>query len=97
MADSHNDNTDAMQGYFDWQVTTLMLAYDLSDPIAASAGQALGERRRRSVEEEVRRITLDLVPDLYKQDPSLDWPPELMMAITRTTIRRAAEVAQVIS
>lgn len=96
MAEQH-DSTDAMQGYYDWQVTTLMLAYDLTDPIASAAGPDMGERRRRTVEEEVRRITLDLVPDLYKQDPSLDWPPELMMAITRTTLHRAAEIADVLS
>jgi len=82
----------ALQGYFDWQVTTLMLAYDLNDPVDPNQPNA-GEQRRRSIEEEVRTLTLAVVPDLYKNDPSLDWPPDLMMAITRTTIKRAADIA----
>lgn len=82
----------ALQGYFDWQVTTLMLAYDLNDPVDSSDPQA-GEQRRRSIEEEVRQMTLAVVPDLYLNDPSLDWPPDVMMTITRTTLQRAADTA----
>jgi hypothetical protein len=81
-----------MQGYYDWQVTTLMLAYDLNDPIDPTEPGA-GENRRRTIEEEVRVLTLALVPELLKNDPELDWPPELMMAITRSTLKRAADVA----
>ena len=95
MADHHHDDSpseSAMQGYYDWQVTTLMLAYDLNDPIDAADPDA-GEQRRRSIEEEVRAMTLSVVPDIYKNDPNLDWPPELMMSITRVTLKRAAEVA----
>lgn len=94
MADEqvHDESASALQGYFDWQVTTLMLAYDLSDPLDAADAKA-GEQRRSSIEDEVRSMTLEVVPDLYKNDPSLDWPPELMMTITRTTLQRAAAVA----
>lgn len=93
MADSSsNESESALQGYYDWQVTTLMLAYDLNDPIDASDPDA-GENRRRSIEEEVRKLTLEVVPDIYKNDPKLDWPPELMMAITRTTLKHAADIA----
>jgi hypothetical protein len=87
-----NASEGVMQGYYDWQVTTLMLAYDLNDPIDAREPGA-GERRRFSIEEEVRSLTLALVPDVYQSDPSLDWPPELMMNITRATLKRAADVA----
>ncbi|MEM1107213.1 MAG: hypothetical protein AAGH99_00805 [Planctomycetota bacterium] len=81
-----------MQGYFDWQVTTLMLAYDLNNPVDATDPKS-GEDRRRSIEDEVRSMTLDVVPDLYLNDPSLDWPADLMMTITRTTLQRAANIA----
>jgi len=92
MAESEHDTTaDAMQGYYDWQVTTLMLAHDLNDPINAGDTEQ-SETRRRALEDEVRQITLAVVPDLYKQDPSLDWPPELMMAITKTTLEHAARI-----
>ena len=89
---SANTQESIMQGYFDWQVTTLMLAYDLNDPVDPRDSRA-GEERRRSVEQEVRSVTLAVVPDLYRNDPSLDWPPDLMMAITRTTLKRAADIA----
>lgn len=93
MAESDpHESENALQGYYDWQVTTLMLAYDLNDPVEPGDAEA-GEQRRRSIEEEVRKMTLEVVPDVYKNDPSLDWPPELMMAITRTTLKHAADIA----
>lgn len=90
--DADTGSESALQGYFDWQVTTLMLAYDLNDPVDARNAEA-GEQRRRSIEDEVRTMTLAVVPDIYLNDPSLDWPPDLMMAITRTTLKRAADIA----
>ncbi len=91
-AEVSNASESTMQGYYDWQVTTLMLAYDLNDPIDPKSPDA-GEKRRRSIEEEVRKLTLAQVPDIYKSDPSLDWPPSVMMAITRATLQQAAEVS----
>ncbi|MEM9881659.1 MAG: hypothetical protein AAF800_01930 [Planctomycetota bacterium] len=82
----------AMQGYFDWQVTTLMLAYDLQDPVDP-ADEGAGERRRRAVEEEVRAFSLAVVPDVYQNDPSLAWPADVMRDLTRATLGRAAQVA----
>ena len=89
-----DDSAAMMQGYYDWQVTTLMLAYDLNDPVSA-ASQDAGEERRQAVEQEVRTLTLSLVPDVYQADPELDWPADLMMSITRATLMRAAEIAGV--
>ena len=91
-AGDSSSSESAMQGYYDWQVTTLMLAYDLQDPIDAQDPDA-GEQRRRAIEEHVRRLTLEQVPDIYQSDPSLDWPPSLMMAITRATLQHAAQAA----
>ncbi|GAB4110136.1 MAG: hypothetical protein Kow00105_18850 [Phycisphaeraceae bacterium] len=91
MADdsSHVDNP--LQGYFDWQVTTLLLAYDLNDPIPGDRPE-LAQQRRMKVEQEVRDFSLAVVPEKYKQDPTLDWPPEVMMAITRATFERVNEI-----
>jgi hypothetical protein len=36
---------------------------------------------------------LSQLPQRYKDNPQLDWPPEVMMAITRATLRRASEIA----
>ena len=34
MTDAHtNDDTNPLQGYYEWQITTLMLAYDLVEPV----------------------------------------------------------------
>jgi hypothetical protein len=92
---SDHDAASPLQGYFDWQTTTLMLAYDLHDPVSATNPED-GEKRRRAVEDEVRQMTLALIPDIYKDDPTLSWPPEVMMDITRATILRASQVAGVI-
>ena len=89
----HDDNP--LQGYFDWQVTTLMLAHDLSDPIAGDDEDA-HHHRRHQVEDEVRTLTLGLLPEQYKHDATLAWPPELMMSITRMTLKQAAKIAGVL-
>jgi len=80
-----------LQGYFDWQVTTLLLAYDLMDPIPSETPEAI-ENRRTQTEQEVREFTLAVVPDKYLNDPNLDWPPEVMMTITRATFDRVNQI-----
>lgn len=87
----HNHDDNPLQGYFDWQVTTLLLAYDLVDPIPGDAAKAIEERRTRT-EQEVRELSLAVIPEKYKSDPSLDWPPDVMMAITRATFKRVTEI-----
>jgi len=34
-----------------------------------------------------------MLPQEYLDDPEKDFPPELMMQITRATLQRAAEIA----
>ena len=87
----HNNDDNPLQGYFDWQVTTLLLAYDLIDPIPASDAGAI-EQRRMQTEQEVRDFSLAVIPEKYQQDPSLDWPPDVMMAITRATFNRVNKI-----
>ncbi len=90
--DTYDDQDEnPLQGYFDWQVTTLLLAYDLTDPIPGDDPQA-GEQRRAKVEQEVREFTLAVVPEMYLNDPNLDWPPEVMMTITRATFDRVNQI-----
>lgn len=90
--EEYDDQADnPLQGYFDWQVTTLLLAYDLVDPIPGDSPEAI-ETRRTQTEQEVREFTLAVVPDMYLNDPNLDWPPEVMMAITRATFDRVNQI-----
>ncbi len=95
MTDEHEEYDDQddnpLQGYFDWQVTTLLLAYDLVDPIPGDDPQAI-EQRRTQTEQEVRDFTLAVVPDMYLNDPNLDWPAEVMMTITRATFDRVNQI-----
>ncbi len=90
-AEPHGEDNNALQGYYDWQVTTLMLAYDLVDPIDPG-DEARVEERRDAVAEEVGQLVRDLLPQEYLDNPEKDFTPELMMQITRTTLKRAMEV-----
>ena len=91
MPDEHNHDDNPLQGYFDWQVTTLLLAYDLVDPIPGDQPE-LAAQRRTETEQEVRELSLAVVPEEYLNDPTLDWPPEVMMAITRATFDRVNQI-----
>lgn len=82
-----------MQAYFDWQLTTLMLAYDLAEPIPQGDEQR-AEQRREAIREELSTMVRRILPPEYLEEPTRDFPPEVMMSITRETIRRAAEIAQ---
>ncbi|MEX2671634.1 MAG: hypothetical protein WD294_05935 [Phycisphaeraceae bacterium] len=88
------DEANPLQGYYEWQITTLMLAYDLSDPIRRDDDNAAAQRRT-AIEAELGEMVRDLLPKDYLEDPERDFPPEIMMAITRATLKRAAEIAQV--
>jgi hypothetical protein len=93
-AHEHDEQANPLQGYYEWQVTTLMLAYDLVQPIARGAASQV-QQRRQDIEREVSDMVLQLIPEQYKQNPDLDWPPQLMMRITRATLQRAAEIAKI--
>jgi hypothetical protein len=98
MAEQPHDHTEPhpeaspLQGYFDWQVNTLMLARDLTDPIEPGDDSA-HQQRRAETEDHVRRLSLAVIPAVYQNDPELPWPPAVMMAITRATIAEAAKLA----
>ena len=92
MPEHNHDEDNPLQGYFDWQVTTLMLAHDLSDPLPQGDEDA-HHQRRHAVEDEVRTLTLSVLPEQYKHDATLEWTPDLMMTITRATLKQAAKIA----
>lgn len=93
MANAHADHeTNPLQGYFEWQVTTLMLAYDLSDPIH---DEKAANARRRRIELEVGELSRAALPKQLLEDEHAAWDPSVMPAITRATLKRAAEIAGV--
>ncbi len=77
--------------YYEWQLSTLMLAYDAVEPLGRHDDAALVER-----EQNVRKELFDLVdatlPQSYKDNPEQDFPPELVTLLTRATLKRAAEI-----
>ena len=84
MAETHS--------YYDWQVSTLMLAYDAADPLDRNATEALS-RRQQKVENEIHQLAHQILPDEYKQNPQLEFPPEVVVLLTKGTLLRASEIA----
>jgi hypothetical protein len=77
--------------YYDWQVSTLLLAYDSIEPLARDDEGNLA-RRQQAVEEELRRLVHEVLPEDYKQNPQREFPPEVVILLTRATLRRAASI-----
>ena len=81
--------------YYDWQVSTLLLAYDTVDPISREDVEALG-KRQHDVELELHQMAHATLPAEYLNNPMRDFPAELVVALTRATLRRAAAIAGII-
>ena len=77
--------------YYDWQVSTLLLAYDAVEPLARDDEANLA-RRQRAVEEELHRMAHEVLPEDYRRDPEREFPPEVVVMLTRATLRRAATI-----
>lgn len=68
-----------------------MLAYDTVKPLARddSAGQA---DREQAVQRELYELVRALLPEEYLKNPQADFPPEVVVLLTRGTIARAAQI-----
>jgi hypothetical protein len=77
--------------YYDWQVSTLMLAYDAVEPLARDDDARLAERQQR-VEEELHRMAHEVLPEDYRRDPQREFPPEVVVMLTRATLKRACQI-----
>lgn len=77
--------------YFDWQLSTLMLAYDTVEPLDREDVESQAKR-----EEGIRRELYDLahavLPEEFLKNPTNDFPPEIVMLLTRATVARAAQI-----
>ena len=85
----------ATHSYYDWQVSTLLLAYDVVDPIARDDVESLAKRQQQ-VELELHDMAHAVLPEDYLKNPERDFPPDLVIALTRATLRRAAAIAGLI-
>ena len=77
--------------YYDWQVSTLMLAYDVLEPLPRHEVTAQ-QKRQHQCELEVREVALSVIPPDLQRSPERELPPEVILQMTRATLRRAAEI-----
>jgi hypothetical protein len=92
MSDSNAGGT---HSYYDWQVSTLLLAYDAIEPLSRNDVAGL-QKRQADCEHEVREIALTVIPADYQRDPVRELPAEVVVNMTRATLRRAAEIVGVV-
>lgn len=85
----------ATHSYYDWQVSTLLLAYDTVDPLAREDVESLA-KRQQEVELELHDMAHAVLPKEYLDNPGRDFPPEVVIKLTRATLRRAAAIAGII-
>lgn len=81
----------AEHSYYDWQVSTLMLAYDAMDPLHHDDVEGLA-KREDEVKAELFKLVQAVLPKQYLENPSTDFPPEMVMLLTRATVARAAQI-----
>ena len=77
--------------YLDWQISTLMLAYDVAQPISRDDEKALAEREQ-AVQRELFALAQAILPKSYLENPQADFPPEIVVMLTRGTVARAAQI-----
>lgn len=82
---------EATHSYLDWQISTLMLAHDAVNPVGRDdiAAQAA---RQQEVEREIHALAMSAIPQSYRDNPQQDFPPEIVVLLTKATLRRAAEI-----
>lgn len=77
--------------YFDWQVSTLMLAYDTVEPLERDDEEAQA-KREQAVQRELYQLAHAVLPEDYLKNPNADFPPDIVMLLTRATVARAAQI-----
>jgi hypothetical protein len=79
--------------YQEWQISTLMLAYDAARPVSRDDTETLNAREAH-VRQELHELVMNALPDWYRQNPQQEFPAEVVQALTRATLRRALEIAE---
>jgi len=77
--------------YYDWQLSTLLLAYDAVDPIRRD-DTTKAEQRQKSVEKELYDLVHATLPRSYLDSPHQDFPADVVVLLTKATLRRAAQI-----
>lgn len=77
--------------YYDWQLSTLMLAYDVVQTLPRTDDKAIAARQQQ-VEEEIHNLAHSVIPQTYRDNPQMEFPPAIVILLTRATLRRAAQI-----
>jgi hypothetical protein len=88
--------SEGTHSYYDWQVSTLMLAYDAVEPIGRDDDKRQAERQQ-SVEKELQKMVHEVIPEEYRRDPEREFPPQVVMLLTRAVLQRAAGIVGLLS
>jgi hypothetical protein len=82
--------------YYDWQMSTLLLAYDAVDPLSRTdlEGQ---QKRMETVDRELYDLVHAVLPQSYRDNPEAEFPPEVVVLLTKATLKRAAEIVGVLN
>lgn len=81
----------ASHSYYEWQLSTLMLAYDVVEPIARDDEQALAQRQN-ACQQELHELAMAVIPEDYRANPQMDFPPEVVVRLTVATLARASVI-----
>lgn len=95
MSDSTSSASAGTHSYYDWQLSTLLLAYDAIEPLPRSDVAGL-QKRQQHCEREVRELALSVIPPDYQRDVSRELSPEIVIAMTRATLLRAGQIVGII-
>ena len=87
--------SEGSHSYYDWQVSTLMLAYDAIEPLHRTDDAGL-EAREKKVQLELQAMVQSVLPEDYRLNPERDFPPGVVVLLTTATLRRAAEIVGVL-
>jgi len=77
--------------YYEWQLSTLMLAYDAATPLKRDDSDG-HTRRQQACERELYDLVQAVLPKEYLENPQEDFPPEIVVELTKATIRRAETI-----
>jgi len=88
--------SDGTHSYYDWQVSTLMLAYDAVQPLARTDDEGLADREQK-VQLELKDMVHAVLPPEITSDPERELPPDMVVLLTRATLQRAAQIVGVIA
>ena len=77
--------------YYDWQLSTLMLAYDVIQPLDRDDSEGLAKREDK-VQHELRDMVHAVLPKDYLENPQAEFPPQIVAILTVATLQRAVEI-----